>query len=105
MRRLFSRVFLASISVAASTMLLAAAVSCSAFKEEAPVRFVHNTEDAGSCSKVGDVAAAPQLPDSEVIGSIAKEARKQNADTVVLAKGERKGTSYRCETPTVAKKN
>jgi len=105
MRRLFSRVAVSSMSLAASAALLAGAVSCSTFKEEAPVRFVHNTEDAGSCSKVGDVAAAPHVSDSEVVGSIATEARKQGADTVVLAKGERKGTSYRCEATTVAKKN
>jgi hypothetical protein len=74
-------------------------------QQEAPVRFVRTADDAGaSCTKTGDVAAKPQLPDTEVVSSIADEARKQGADTVVLAKGERKGVAYKCEVPAVAKK-
>ena len=100
-----SRVSPASCLAASAVALLAAAtIACSAFQEDAPVRFVRNTEDAGGCTKVSDVAAAPQLPDDDVVASIAREARKVKADTVVLAKGERKGAAYRCEAPKVAEK-
>ena len=91
-------------AAAAVARLAGATFACSAFKEDAPVRFVRHAEDASACTKVADVAAAPQLADSQVIGSIANEARKVNADTVVLAQGERKGAAYRCEAPQVADK-
>jgi hypothetical protein len=92
------------VAAAAVTLLVGVTVACSAFQEDVPVRFVRHAEDAGGCTRVGDVAAAPQLADSQVVGSIANEARKVKADTVVLAQGERKGTAYRCETPQVADK-
>jgi hypothetical protein len=99
--------FLSLSAAAAASLLVAGTIGCASLvKQDAPVRFVHTAEDAGSaCSKVGDVAAKPSLPDTEVVTSIAAEARKQGADTVVLAKGERKGTSYKCEAPAVAKKS
>jgi len=96
----------ASLAAAAASILIAATVVCSAFREDAPIRFVRSAEDAGSgCSRVADVAAPAYAPESEVVTSIANEARRQKADTVVLAKGERKGTAYRCEAPQVAKKS
>lgn len=103
-----SRISFASLSAAAvASLVVAGTIGCaSLMQQDAPVRFVRTADDAGAaCSKVGDVAAKPQLPDTEVVTAIAAEARKQNADTVVLAKGERKGTAYRCEAPAVAKKS
>jgi len=101
-----SRFSPASLAAAAAAVLIASAAGCSAFREDAPIRFVRTAEDAGSgCSRVADVAAPAYAPESEVVTSIANEASRQNADTVVLAKGERKGTAYRCEAPQVAKKS
>lgn len=101
-----ARLSIASLASAAAVLvLIAGTVACSAFREDAPVRFVRTAEDAGSsCSKVADVAAPDRAAESEVVTAIANEARRQKADTVVLAKGERKGTAYRCEAPAVAKK-
>lgn len=100
-----SHVSRSSLAAAAAAILVAGAVGCASFREDAPVRFVHSAEDAGTgCSRVADVTAPAYTPESEVVPSIANEARRQKADTVVLAKGERKGTAYRCEATAVAKK-
>ena len=55
------------------------------------------------CSKLGDVNVEKKVPDSDVNDALAAQARKQNANYVVVpTDGARTGVAYRCTSPSAA---
>jgi hypothetical protein len=87
------------LSIVAASVALMGSVACSQFNGGAPVRVVRNISDAGNCQKVGDVSAPKSVSENDAVSDVADQARRQGADTVVLAQGERTGTAYKCAMP------
>lgn len=87
------------ISLVAALVALVGTAACTAFNGGAPIRVVRDASAAASCQKTGDVSAPKSVSENDAVSDVADQARKQGADTVVIAQGERVGTAYRCGTP------
>jgi hypothetical protein len=85
-----------------SSVALALATGC-ASSSSAPVGITKSEAMVAGCSKLGEVTVEKKVPDGDVNNELAAQARKQNANYVVVATdGARTGVAYRCTSPSAA---
>lgn len=91
---------LRSLSLAAA---LASLFSFGACLASSTVGITKSEAMVAGCSKLGEVTVEKKVPEGDVNDALAAQARKQNANYVVVASdGARTGVAYRCTTPSAA---
>jgi hypothetical protein len=88
------------VSLLAFGALATVAVGCAS---STPVGITKSDAMVAGCAKLGEVSIDKKTPDADVADALAKEARKQNGNYVVVAQdGAREGVAYRCTSPAIA---